>query len=109
MTRRGIVRTEGITPRHDPAIERGNVDTANATDRRRRSFGGTRTPYSGRVDYDVIKRVLDLEAVRLPFEDITVSVASPEMRHRMKRDTVRLKDKADAKLLRRRFGLKDEG
>jgi hypothetical protein len=50
----------------------------------------------------------DLEAVRLPFEDITVSVASPATLHRMKRDTARLKDKADAELLRQRFGLKDE-
>jgi hypothetical protein len=53
-------------------------------------------------------RFADLDAVRLPFENITVSVASPATLHRMKRDTVRLKDKADAELLRQRFGLKDD-
>jgi hypothetical protein len=53
-------------------------------------------------------RFSDLEVVRLPFETITVSVASPATLHRMKRDTVRLKDKADAELLRQRFGLEDE-
>lgn len=50
----------------------------------------------------------DLEVVRLPFENITVPVASPATLYRMKRNTVRLKDKADAELLRQRFGLKDD-
>jgi hypothetical protein len=44
----------------------------------------------------------------MPFDELTVAVASPVTLHRMKRDTVRLKDKADAELLRRRFGLKEE-
>jgi hypothetical protein len=47
----------------------------------------------------------DLEAVRMPFEDLTVSVASPATLYRMKRDTVRLKDRADAELLKERFKL----
>lgn len=50
----------------------------------------------------------DLEIVRLPFEDLTVSVVSARTLHRMKRDTVRLKDRADAELLQRRFSLEDE-
>ena len=49
----------------------------------------------------------DLEAVRMPFDDLTVSVASPATLYRMKRDTVRLKDRADAELLKERFGLDD--
>ena len=53
-------------------------------------------------------RFADLESVRVPLEEITISVASPATLHRMKRDTVRLKDKADAEMLRRRFGLEDE-
>jgi hypothetical protein len=53
-------------------------------------------------------RFEDLEVVRLPLDDFTISVASPETLHRMKRDTVRLKDKADAELLRQRFGLEDD-
>ena len=50
----------------------------------------------------------DLEGLRIPFEDLTISVASPWTLYRMKRDTVRLKDKADAELLKQRFGLGDE-
>ena len=50
----------------------------------------------------------DLEAVRMPFEDLTVSVASPETLYRMKKDTVRLKDRADAELLKERFGIRDD-
>ena len=49
----------------------------------------------------------DLEVVRTPFEDLTVSVVSPRTLYRMKRDTVRLKDKADAQLLKERFHLED--
>ena len=51
----------------------------------------------------------DLEAVRMPFEDVTVSVASPATLYRMKRNTVRLKDRADAELLKERFELNEEG
>lgn len=71
-------------------------------------------PPEGTFHIDVLTRLgdafvfADLEAVRLPFEDITISVASPATLYRMKRHTVRLKDKADAELLRRRFGLEDE-
>ena len=71
-------------------------------------------PPAGAFHIDLLTRLgqafqfRDLEVVRVPFEELTVSVASPATLHRMKRDTVRLKDKADAELLRRRFGLKDE-
>ena len=44
----------------------------------------------------------------IPFEELTVSVASRATLYRMKRDTVRLKDRADAEMLKRRFNLKDE-
>lgn len=40
--------------------------------------------------------------------DLTVSVASPTTLYRMKKDTVRLKDKADAELLRQQFKLDEE-
>ena len=53
-------------------------------------------------------RFADLEIVRMPFEELTVSVASPATLYRMKRDTVRLKDRADAELLKERYKLKDE-
>ena len=71
-------------------------------------------PPDGSFHVDVLARLgdafrfTDLGVMRIPFDELTISVASPETLHRMKRDTVRLKDKADAELLRRRFGLEDE-
>jgi hypothetical protein len=71
-------------------------------------------PPTGAFHVDLVTRLgdalrfEDLETVRLPLEEITVSVVSPATLYRMKRDTVRLKDRADAELLRRRFGLEDE-
>ena len=53
-------------------------------------------------------RFEDLEVQRLPFGPLTVSVVSPRTLYRMKRDTVRLKDRADAELLKRRFDLDEE-
>ena len=50
----------------------------------------------------------DLEIERVPFDGLTVSVASPRTLLRMKRDTVRLKDKADAEMLRRQFDLGEQ-
>jgi hypothetical protein len=50
----------------------------------------------------------DLEVVRLPFEALTISVVSPATLYKMKRDTVRLKDKADAELLKERFGIEED-
>jgi hypothetical protein len=71
-------------------------------------------PPDGTFHIDILTRLgdafrfEDLESVRLPFEDLTISVASPATLYRMKRDTVRLKDRADAQLLKERFGLEDE-
>jgi hypothetical protein len=45
----------------------------------------------------------DLETQRVPFEELTVTVVTPAMLYRMKRDTVRPKDKADAAALRQQF------
>jgi hypothetical protein len=71
-------------------------------------------PPDGTFHLDILTRLgtafrfEDLDVVRMPFEDLTVSVASPATLYRMKRNTVRLKDKADAELLRERFRLEDE-
>lgn len=50
----------------------------------------------------------DLEVVRVPFGAVTVSVVTPRTLYLMKRDTLRLKDKADAALLKARFSLEDD-
>jgi len=71
-------------------------------------------PPDGAFSLDILTRLGeafsygDLESQRLPFEDITVSVASPRTLYRMKRRTVRPRDRDDAMALRRRFGLKEE-
>jgi hypothetical protein len=70
-------------------------------------------PPEGTFHLDLLTRLgeafayADLEVVRMPFDDLTVSVVSARTLYRMKRDTVRLKDKADAALLKERFGLED--
>jgi hypothetical protein len=70
-------------------------------------------PPQGTFHIDILARLgeafrfEDLEALRIPFEELVVSVASPATLYRMKRDTVRLKDKADAELLKERFKLDD--
>lgn len=45
---------------------------------------------------------------KVPFAGLHVSVATPATLYRMKRNTVRLKDRADAELLKQRFGLTEE-
>jgi len=49
----------------------------------------------------------DLVATVYAYGDVKVKVATPQTLYRMKRDTVRLRDKADAQLLKEKFGLKD--
>ena len=49
----------------------------------------------------------DLKVERIALDELTVSVVTPQTLYEMKRDTVRLKDKADAHALKERFGLKD--
>jgi len=49
----------------------------------------------------------DLQIERIALDDVMVSVVTPQTLYEMKRDTVRLKDKADAQALKERFGLKE--
>jgi hypothetical protein len=68
-------------------------------------------PPTGSFHLDLLTRLgdafrfADLTSSRVPFGPLTVTVATPETLYRMKRDTVRLKDRADADMLRRRFHL----
>jgi hypothetical protein len=60
------------------------------------------TPPQGDFRLDVLTRLGeafcydDIEAEELQVEDISVQVATPRMLYRMKKDTVRLQDRADA-------------
>lgn len=49
----------------------------------------------------------DLTTVVHRYGDVDVTVATPETLYRMKRDTVRLRDKADAQILKEKFRLRD--
>jgi hypothetical protein len=50
----------------------------------------------------------DLDTRRMPFEGQVVTVVAPQTLYRMKKDTVRPKDRMDAEALRLRFGLEDD-
>jgi hypothetical protein len=53
-------------------------------------------------------RYEDLTTLRMPFEGLLVTVVSPETLYRMKKDTVRPKDRMDAEALRRKFNLEGD-
>jgi hypothetical protein len=53
-------------------------------------------------------RFEDLEAQRVDFDGITVSVVTPQTLYRMKKGTVRPKDWGDAEAIKRRYRLEDE-
>jgi hypothetical protein len=71
-------------------------------------------PPEGAFSVDILTRLGEafrfdeLETQRLPFEGLLVTVVTPRQLYRMKKDTVRPKDRMDADALRRRFGLQDD-
>jgi hypothetical protein len=50
----------------------------------------------------------DLGIERIAVDQLLVSVVTPQTLYNMKKDTVRLRDRADAQLLKERFDLKDD-
>lgn len=62
---------------------------------------------------DILARLGDafdfagLEATEYDYGGVPVKVATAATLYRMKRDTVRLRDKADAQMLKKKFGLQD--
>ena len=70
-------------------------------------------PPSGDFHIDILTRlgeVFDfdgLSAEDVDFRGLSVRVVTPRQLYEMKRDTVRLRDRADAELLAERFGLED--
>jgi len=49
-----------------------------------------------------------LESERVVFGQVTVSVVTPGMLYRMKKETVRPKDHVDAARIAERFGIKED-
>jgi acylphosphatase len=71
-------------------------------------------PPEGPFYIDVVTRIgeafafSDLETERVPYQDLTVTVVTPRMLYKMKKDTVRPKDRIDAEVLRRTFDLEPD-
>ena len=71
-------------------------------------------PPDADVPMDILSRLgtafrfEDLESQVLPLDGVPVTVATPRQLYRMKKDTVRLQDHADAEALREHFGLEDD-
>jgi hypothetical protein len=71
-------------------------------------------PPQGAFHIDILARLgeafrfEDIESEELDVDGIPVQVATPRMLYRMKKDTVRLQDRADADRLRRHYHLDEE-
>jgi hypothetical protein len=73
-------------------------------------------PPHGNYSMDILTRLgeaftwqdLAAECDRIPLGDLVVQVATPRMLYRMKKDTVRLQDRADAARIREAFNLEDD-
>lgn len=71
-------------------------------------------PPEGDFHIDILTRLgeafryEDLAAERLDFGGVSVSVVTPETLYRMKKGTVRLKDHADAAMLKERFHIEED-
>jgi len=67
-------------------------------------------PPDGDLHIDILTRLgrafrfEDLDSERIDFDGLEVSIVTPATLYRMKKDTVRLRDRGDAERLRRRFG-----
>ena len=70
-------------------------------------------PADGSFHVDILTKLgsafsfADLSSERLPFGDLLVTVVTARTLYRMKRDTIRLKDRADAEMLKQRFKLEE--
>lgn len=71
-------------------------------------------PPHGRYSMDILTRLgeafhfEDIESEEIQIDDFTVRVATPRMLYRMKKDTVRPQDRADAARIRDSFDLHEE-
>jgi len=71
-------------------------------------------PPDGLFHVDILTRLgevwafADIESEAVEIEGVLAQVATPSMLYRMKKNTVRLQDRADAERLRRRFQFEDD-
>jgi hypothetical protein len=94
---------------HDP-----NIDQITAEDLLGEYPAVRYVPPEGEFSVDILTRLgsafgfEDLETERIPFDEIMITVATPKTLYRMKKDTLRIKDRGDAELLRKRFNIEEE-
>jgi len=93
---------------HDPEIEQISADDLAG------AYPAVQyVPPTGEFHVDILARLgemfryEEIEAEERMVEGVRVRLATPRMLYRMKKDTVRLRDRADAERLRQRFGLED--
>jgi len=93
----------------DPAIDQITVEDLEG------DYPAVRyVPPEGSLTIDILSRLgsafryEDLESETLPIEGVPVRVATPRTLYRMKKDTVRPQDRADAAVLREKFHLPEE-
>jgi len=71
-------------------------------------------PPQGSFHIDILTRLgeafsfEDLDSERVDFDGLQVTVVTPETLYRMKKGTVRLRDKGDAERIRQRFGFEED-
>ncbi len=93
---------------HDP-----DIDTISSEDLAMAYPVIQYVPPEGTFHIDILARLgdmysfKDIEAQEILVEGVPIRVATPDTLYRMKKDTVRLQDKADAERLKRHFKLKD--
>ena len=95
-------------------VDDPEIDSITASDLLGRYPAVQYTPPDGTFRVEILTRLgdgfafSDLEVERVPFDGLIVSVVTARTLYRMKKDTVRLKDRADAELLRQRFKLDED-
>jgi len=94
---------------HDPEIENIRADELQG------DYPAVQyVPPEGPFRIDILTRLgevfrfEELETERVALEDLTVTVVTPRTLYRMKRGTIRLRDRADAEMLRERFKLEED-
>ena len=90
-----------------------SIDEISATDLAGEYPAIQYVPPTGEFHIDILARLgdafgyEDIEVETREIRGIALPVATPRMLYRMKRDTVRLQDKADAERLRNRFQIEE--
>jgi hypothetical protein len=96
------------------AMDDPEIDTITSDDLLGKGAAVRYIPPEGSFYVDIVTRLgealsfADLETERVPYGDLTVTVVTPATLYKMKKDTVRGKDRIDADVLRQNFNLESD-